>query len=106
MVAAVVAALHHRRAPELAAPDDERVVEQAAFLEIGHQRGAGLIGVEGVLLDAGRQVAVLVPGFVEELHEAHAALDEPPGEQAVAGEAGLLGRFDAVPVERLLGLPG
>ena len=76
--------------------------EQAPLLEIGHQRGTGLIGVEGVLLDARRQVAVLIPGFVEQLHEADAAFDEPPGQQAVAGEAGVLGRFDAVAVERLL----
>ena len=37
-------ALDHRRAPEFAAPDDERVVEQAALLEILDQRRAGLIG--------------------------------------------------------------
>ena len=84
-------ALDHRRAAEFAAPDDDRVLQQAALLEIRDQRGAGLVGVEGVLLDAGRQVAVLVPGFVEELHEADAALDEPPGEQAVAGEVRVLG---------------
>ena len=51
MVAAVVAALHHRRAAELAAPDHERVVEQAALLQILDQRRAGLIGVLAVLLD-------------------------------------------------------
>ena len=45
MVAAVVAALDHRRAAELAAPDDQRVVEQAALLEVLDQRGAGLVGV-------------------------------------------------------------
>ena len=28
-------------------------------------------------------------GAVEELHEAHAALDQPPGQDAVAGEGGL-----------------
>ena len=49
MVAAVVGrrerALRVRRAAELAAPDDERVVEHAALLEIEHQRGGGLIGL-------------------------------------------------------------
>ena len=34
MVAAVTAALHHRRAAEFAAPDDQRVVEHAALLQI------------------------------------------------------------------------
>ena len=35
-------ALGHRRAAEFAAPDDERVVEHAALLEVGDQRGARL----------------------------------------------------------------
>ena len=46
------------------------------------------------------QVAVLVPGLVEELHEAHAALDQPAGQQAVVGER-RLARLGAVQVERL-----
>ena len=37
MVAAV--ALGHRRAAEFAAPDDERVVEHAALLQVVDQRG-------------------------------------------------------------------
>ena len=37
------------------------------------------------------EVAVLVPGLVEELHEADAALDEAAGEQAVVGERRLAG---------------
>ena len=43
---------------------------------------------------------MVVPAFVEELHEAHAALDEPAGEQAVHGEA-WLARLGAVQLERL-----
>ena len=34
---------------------------------------------------------MLVPGLVEELHEADAALDQPAGQQAVVGERGLPG---------------
>ena len=49
MIAAVIPALHHRRAAEFAAPDDQRVVEQAALLQICDQSGAGLIGVVAVL---------------------------------------------------------
>ena len=48
MVAAVVRvgqlALAEHRPAELAAPDDERVVEQAALLQVGDQRGGRLIG--------------------------------------------------------------
>jgi hypothetical protein len=36
MVAAVVAALHHGRPAELAAPDDECVLQHAALLEVFH----------------------------------------------------------------------
>ena len=32
-------ALQKRRAPKFAAPNDERVVEQSALLEVAHQRG-------------------------------------------------------------------
>ena len=99
MVAAVVAALHHRRAAEFAAPDDERVVEQPALLQIRDQRGAGLVGVLAVLLEILDEVAVLVPRLVEELHEADAALDQPAGEQAVVGEGWLAG-LGAVHVQR------
>ena len=87
MVPAVVAAaLHHRRAAELAAPDDQRIVEQAALLQVLHQGGAGLVGVLAILLQVLLEIAVLVPRFVEQLHEADAALDKAPREQAVVGE--------------------
>src|SRR5687767_15284967 len=69
MVAAVIAALDHRRAAEFASPDDDGVLQEAPLLEIHNEGGAGLVGVEGVLLHAGRQVAVLVPRFVKELDE-------------------------------------
>ncbi len=51
MVAAVVVgrqlALAVDRAAELAAPDDERVVQQAALLEVLDEGRAGLVGVAG-----------------------------------------------------------
>ena len=100
--------LAHRRAAELAAPDDERVVEQAALLQVVDQRGAGLVDVAALrrqmLLQVLGRAAVVVPVGVVELHEPHAALDQPAGEQAVAGEAGLLAVLDAVQVERRLAL--
>ena len=76
-----------RRAAELAAPDHQRVVEQAALLQVLHQRGRRGWSVSLALdLELRGQVAVLVPAGVHELHEAHAALDQPPGHQAVVGE--------------------
>ena len=86
-----VARLVHRRAAELAAPDDQRVVEQAALLEIGQQavdRPVGLPAEMRQLLDdvLAERGAVRVPAAMVELHEADAALDEPPRQQAVVGE--------------------
>ena len=102
MVAAVVAALHHRRAAEFAAPNHQRVFEQAALLEILDERGAGLVGVrDSSWSDVSDQVAMLVPGFVVELHEAHAALDQPAGEQAIVGKR-RLARLGAVQLEHVL----
>src|SRR5947209_3927739 len=69
MVAAVGAALDHRRPAELAAPDDEGVVEEPALFEILHQSRGRLVGVRAVLLEVGDEVAVLVPRLVENLDE-------------------------------------
>src|SRR6202007_2400253 len=76
-----------RGAAELAAPDHQRVVEQPALLEIANETGAGL--VHGVDLSpyVVHHLRMLVPAAMEELHEADAAFDQPPGQKAVAGEA-------------------
>ena len=71
-------------------------MQQPAFFKIGHERGAGLIGVESVLLHTGREIAVLIPGFVKQLDEANSAFDESPGQQAVAGEAWIFRSLDSV----------
>ena len=105
MVAAVGAALDHRRPAELAAPDHQRVVEQAALLQVLDQRRAGLVGVLAILLEIRHEVAVLVPRLVEQLDEPDAPLDQPAGEQAVVGERRLawLGAVHVEDVLRLLG---
>ena len=97
---APVAALRHRRAAELAGPDDQRVVEHAALLEVGDQRHAGAVDLLGLERDAVLDAAVVVPVLVVELDEAHAALGQPAGEQAVAGK-GTIARLAAVELERL-----
>ena len=81
------AKLRHRRAAKLTAPDHERLVEQPAAAEIAHQRSDGLVhlaALPGELVEevVARVRAVAVPAPVVELHEAHAALDEAPREQA------------------------
>ena len=92
VVAAVVVlgqrALAVDRAAELAAPDDQRVVEQAALLEVLDQRGrrAGRRPCTGRGSGSGRLPCWSQPRWIE-LDEPHAALGHPAGEQAVAGEA-------------------
>jgi hypothetical protein len=94
------------RAAELAAPDDQRVVEQAALLQVLHQGGGGLVGFRQSFSKSPevRRGPPWLSQFVVELDEAHAALDQPAGEEAVVGEGGLAG-FRAVEVERGLGSP-
>ena len=58
-------------APELAAPDHQRIVEQPALLQVLNQRGGGLIHALGLQREVARQVVVLVPAAVIELDEAH-----------------------------------
>ena len=110
MIAAVVGrrqlALRVAGAAELAAPDDQRVVEHAPALEIRHQRGAGLIGLAALPLDARRQVVVLIPALVIELDEPDAALRQPARQQAVRGERARLARVGAVERQRLLRFVG
>ena len=101
MVAAVVGrrecSLAVDRAAELAAPDDERVFEQATLFEVFDQGGARLIDVAALAANLCRQRTVLVPAAVHELHEADAALDHASREQTVSSKAAVdVVVFDAV----------
>ena len=87
VVVAAVAFFAHRRAAEFAAPDHQRFVEQTAPLQIAQQPGDRLVHRAAELAVVLLELAVRVPlaaGAVIELHEADAALDQPPGQQAVA----------------------
>ena len=93
--------LAHGGPAELAAPDHQRVVQQAALLEIGDQRCRGPVHVQGDLVQLVGEVvdavAVVVPAGVIELHEARAALQEAAGDQAIVGE-GRLARLGSIEV--------
>ena len=106
VIAAVVAILHHRRSPELATPHHDRVVQEAPLLQVGDQRGARLVGIDRVCLDRLREIAVLVPRLVKELHKPHSAFQQPAGKQAVAGKTGLRRIVDPVAGQHLLRLIG
>jgi hypothetical protein len=104
MIATIVAALDHGGTAELAAPDNESVVEETPLFEVFDESGAGLVGSLAVLLDGFGEIAMLVPGFMEELNETDAAFGEATCEQAVAGITRCLDVFDAIHVEDVLGL--
>ena len=88
-----IAALTVDRPAEFAAPDDQRILEQAPLLEILHQRGRTLIDLLGDLRMAAGQAAVVVPTAVVDLNEAHTAFQQAPCQQAVgrvgAGDLGV-----------------
>ncbi len=84
-------------AAELGGPDDERVIEQSAGLEIGQERSRGLVEDRSVTVVVGLNAPMSVPvedafahgeGTVEEGDKPHAPLQEAAGEQAVAAEGG------------------
>ena len=101
----VVAAgpLGHRRPAELAAPDDQGLVEHAALLEVLDQGGGAAVDLGGGPADVALEVAVVVPVAVIELDEPDAALGQAAGQQAVRGE-GAVAPLGAVEVEDVLRL--
>ena len=76
--------LAHRQPADLAAPVDERRVEQPALLQVLDQRRGRLVGALADRRQRRADVVVRVPRLAaeEELHEPHAALDQPAGDQA------------------------
>jgi hypothetical protein len=90
-------ALRHGCATEFAAENDERVVEEAALLQIADERHAGAIDFFGAERQFLAQEAVVVPIAMVELDEACAAFGESAGEQAIRCEGAVAGRADATP---------
>src|SRR5690606_37679904 len=88
------------RTPELAAPDDQGVFEQAALFQIGDEAIAGSMDVEALLLVTAGPAVVGAPASVVALNEAHALLDHAPRHQAVRGEGSGLVHSFAVELER------
>ena len=87
MVVAAVPFLRHGAAAEFAAPEHERLVQQAAALQVGQQAGDRLVDRGAACRQLGADAGVVVPARrAEDLHEAHAAFDQPPGQQALLAE--------------------
>src|SRR5262245_14116150 len=76
------------RAAEFAAPDDQRLFEQANPLQIADQGGDGAIALASELLVVDLDVVVVVPGLaltVPDLHEPHTTLNQAASNENLAG---------------------
>src|SRR5438309_1098545 len=89
-------ALTIRSAPELAAPDHKRIVQQPTLLEIDNQTRRCLIGVackHGQFLG---QSSVVIPAAVIELNESDISFRQTAGQQAVRSERSRFARIRSV----------
>jgi hypothetical protein len=81
-----IAEFGDRRSSKLAAPNDERLIEQTASAEIANEGRNRLIHFAALLRKLRQEIivrarAVSVPTPIVELHESHPALDESTREQ-------------------------
>ena len=79
----IVITFNHWRPAELAAPDDERVLEHSSLRQILDQRCRRLIGKPTLLANPIRNFAVMIPGLVIELYKPYASLDQATGKETI-----------------------
>src|SRR5215471_18214390 len=84
------------RSPELAAPDDQSVIQQSPFLEILHQCGATLVGVLRLPCQLRGKIGVLIPSSVKQLHKTDSALRQPAREETIRCECAGFARVRSV----------
>ena len=87
MMIPAVLSFSRRCPPKLAAPDHQRIVEQATGFEVQHQSGDRLICRKGILLVPRFQTAVLIPGLkasgrMIKLHKTNTSFDQATGHPA------------------------
>src|SRR4029453_9634930 len=100
VVVAAVLVLGVRRTAELATPNDQRVLQHAAELEVVEQGGDRLVDGGTVAGEGVAELAVLVPAPHAQLDEPPARFGEATGEQDLPAK--IVGRSaaDAVGLER------
>ena len=92
IAAGLLAGLSHGEAAEFAPPDHQRLVEQTALVQVRQQARDRPVRLAGELLVVALDVGVAVPGELVvhapgvDLDEAHAALDQSAGGEALAGD--------------------
>src|SRR5207253_999760 len=80
--------LDRRRSAEFPAPDDQRLVEQAALFQVLEQGADSLVALFGEAAVVNLDVVMAIPGLplaVPDLDEADAALNEPAGDEDLLG---------------------
>src|ERR1051325_4963128 len=77
----VAVAVAHGFAAKLAAPDDQRAVEEIPFLEVFDGRGKGLIDFFRALRQPVFDVLMMVPAAGPDLNKPHTALDQTAGDE-------------------------
>jgi hypothetical protein len=92
-------ALGEYRTPELAAPDDQGIVEEAALLEVLEQASGWSVDVVAHQRQVPGDVSVMIPTDVIKLNERNAAFGHATGEQAVGGVGATHTRLFAVEFE-------
>src|SRR4030095_15868688 len=78
------------RAAELGGPDNERIFQHSARLEILDKAGDCLVDISRerlVRFDVAMGVPIIVRADIDQFDEAHPALDEAEGDQTLPGEA-------------------
>ena len=97
VVVASLAPLRERHPSELRVPQHERVLQQAALLEVAQQARDRLVGRQAHRRQLFQDAVVVVPivgrtaRSAPDLDEPHAPFDQPPGQQTALAE--VLGRL-------------
>ena len=87
MIASAIA-IDPRRAAEFTHPDNERILQQPALLEILHQRTHGAIhDRELPILERGKDVLVVVPAAKIDFHKRDSLFDKSPGHQTAPAKS-------------------
>ena len=96
-----------RRAAELGGPHHQRVVEQPPRFQILQESGYGLVDIARQRLvspDVGVRIPVVRRANVDQFDEAHAALDQPPRDDALPRKTFRAAALETVKFHRGVGL--
>ena len=97
-------ALAINRPPKLAAPDDQRFVQQAALLEVLDQGGGRLVNVPCLVRQVFGQVAVLIPTAMKDLGQPYTALHQTPCEDTAIREGSRLACIRTIHIKDIVRL--